>query len=210
MMKSSFLKSFITSLLGLYPYEKNRKVDRYFNILFTHWVKKSFKHFGSNSIIERKTDIHNASDINIGDNVYIRKYGNLSAWKEYLGQRFNPTIIIGNNCSIGAFANISAVNRIVLKENVLVGRWVTIIDHAHGDFNDVDIQISPIDRPLFSKGEIVIEENVWISDKVTICSNVHIGKGAIIAANSVVTKNVTPYTMVGGCPARVIKTLEIL
>lgn len=208
-MKGSFFKSFITSLVGLYPYEKNRKVDRYFNILFTHWVKKNFKHFGSNSVIERKTDIDNANDINIGDNVYIRKYSKLSAWNEYLGQKFDPTIIIGNNCSIGAFANISAVNKIILKENILIGRWVTIIDHAHGEFNEDDVMVNPIDRALFAKGGIVIEDNVWIADKVTICSNVHIGRGVIIAANSVVTRDVLPYTMVGGCPARVIKTLEI-
>lgn len=63
----------------------------------------------------------------------------------------------------------------------------------------------PILRELFSKGPIRIGDNVWIGDKVTFLSGVTIGDGAVIATNAVVTKDVLPYTVVGGIPARVIK-----
>lgn len=208
-MKKLIIKPIISWLLGLYSYERSKKAGRYLDVLYTHWLKKSFQYIGNNSIIERRTKIYNAERMKIGENVYIRKYSNLSAWTEYSGQQFNPVISIGNNCSIGTFANISAVNRIVLKENVLIGKWVTIIDHAHGEFNKEEANTVPAYRNLFSKGEIVIEANVWIADKVTICSNVRIGQGAIIGANSVVTKDVQPYTMVGGSPARTIKKLDL-
>lgn len=56
-----------------------------------------------------------------------------------------------------------------------------------------------------SKGDIVIEDDVWIGFRSTILSGVHIGQGAVIAAGSVVTRDVPPYTIVGGTPARVIK-----
>ena len=57
----------------------------------------------------------------------------------------------------------------------------------------------------FSKGDIVIEDDVWIGFRSTILSGVHIGQGAVVAAGSVVTKDVPPYAIVGGVPAKVIK-----
>lgn len=62
---------------------------------------------------------------------------------------------------------------------------------------------------LISRGEkyITIGDNVWIGSKVTICPNVHIGNGAIIAANSVVTHDVPAFSMVAGVPAKIVKQL---
>ena len=56
-----------------------------------------------------------------------------------------------------------------------------------------------------SKGNIIIDDDVWIGFGATIMSGVHIGQGAVIAAGSVVTKDVPPYAIVGGVPAKVIK-----
>lgn len=56
-----------------------------------------------------------------------------------------------------------------------------------------------------SKGDITIDDDVWIGFRSTILSGVHIGQGAVIAAGSVVTKDVPPYAIVGGVPAKVIK-----
>ena len=60
---------------------------------------------------------------------------------------------------------------------------------------------------MYSKGVVIIEDNVWIGDQACIMPNVIIGKGAIIGANAVVTKNVIPYSVVGGNPAKIIKQL---
>ena len=57
----------------------------------------------------------------------------------------------------------------------------------------------------FSKGDIIIDDDVWIGYGAIIMSGVHIGQGAIIAAGSVVTKNVPAYAIVGGVPAKIIK-----
>ena len=62
-----------------------------------------------------------------------------------------------------------------------------------------------MDRILKSKGRITIQDNVWIGDNAVILSGVTIGEGAIVGANSVVTKDVPPFTVVGGVPARIIK-----
>ena len=57
----------------------------------------------------------------------------------------------------------------------------------------------------FSKGPVIIGNDVWVGDRVTILSGVKIGDGAIIAAGSIVTDDVPPYTVVGGIPAKIIK-----
>ena len=57
----------------------------------------------------------------------------------------------------------------------------------------------------FGKGDIIVDDDVWIGYGVTILSGVHIGQGAVIAAGAVVTKDIPPYAIVGGVPARVIK-----
>ena len=56
-----------------------------------------------------------------------------------------------------------------------------------------------------SKGDIIVEDDVWIGTRVTILSGVRIGRGAVISAGSLVVKDVPPYTIVGGVPAKVLK-----
>lgn len=121
-------------------------------------------------------------------------------------KKFMPEIIIGNNVSLGAYNHISAINSIKIGNGVLTGKWVTIVDNSHGDTNLKSLYKSPSKRPMVSKGKVLIGDDVWIGDKVTILPNVEIGKGAVIAANSVVTKNVKSYTVVGGNPATIIKS----
>ena len=71
------------------------------------------------------------------------------------------------------------------------------------------MNISPYCRPLISKGPVIIEDNVWIGEKVSIMPGVHIGFGAIIAANAVVTTDIPSYCVVGGIPAKIIKNMKL-
>lgn len=62
-----------------------------------------------------------------------------------------------------------------------------------------------VEREAYSKGSIIIKDDVWIGTNSIILSGVIIGQGAVVAAGSVVTKNVPPYAIIGGNPAKVIK-----
>lgn len=88
----------------------------------------------------------------------------------------------------------------------MTGRYVYISDNNHGDSDFASLQQRPSERYLSVKGSVVIEDNVWIGDKVSILSGVTIGKGSIIGCNAFVTKDVPPYSVVGGIPAKIIKT----
>lgn len=117
-------------------------------------------------------------------------------------------MIIGDNCNFGEFNHITCLNRIIIGNGVLTGRFVLITENSHGRTNGEDIGLPPEQRCIVSKGAVIIGNNVWIGDKVSIMPNVTIGEGAIIAANAVVTHNVPPYTLVAGCPAKVMKKIK--
>jgi len=70
------------------------------------------------------------------------------------------------------------------------------------------LSIPPKNRTLYSSGPVIIEDCVWIGDKVTILPNVRIGKNTIIGANSVVVKDIPGNCVAGGIPAKVIKIIE--
>ena len=137
---------------------------------------------------------------NFGHNVMI------SAWEDNCSDK-KPHIKIGNDCDFGYFNHITCCNKITIGNGVLTGMYVIISDNNHGYISYDERDVRPVDRPLSSKGEIVIGNNVWIGDKAAILSGVHVGDGAVIAANAVVTKDVPAYTVVGGIPAKVIKKL---
>lgn len=178
--------------------------------LYTIFSKRGFASFGHRSIIRPCPDlIVGKRFISVGDNTIIGKHIQLTAWGKHNGKLFNPTIRIGSNSQFGSYNHITAVNSIEIGDGVLTGKFVTISDNSHGvpgDLNDCDI--SPICRTACSKGPVIIGDNVWIGDKATILPNVRIGEGCIIGANSVVTKDIPPYCIVGGNPARIIKLIK--
>lgn len=154
--------------------------------------------------------------MHIGDGTVFCDGVYLTAWDKFSciengrerEQHFTPCLTIGKNCHFGAHNHITCINNISIGDNLLTGKWITITDNSHGTTDIETLHIAPIKRPLYSKGSVVIGNNVWIGDKATILPGVTIGDGAVIAANAVVTKDVEPYTTVAGNPARVIKNID--
>lgn len=146
--------------------------------------------------------------ISIGKDTTINKGVILTAWDKYEKQTFTPSIKIGDNCNIGEHAHITACKEIIIGNNVLTGRRIYISDNAHGNSTIDEIDIPPKLRPLHVKGPVIIEDNVWIGERACILSGVHIGKGAIIAANAVVTHDVPAASIAGGVPAKIIKLIK--
>lgn len=148
--------------------------------------------------------------ISIGDRTCFQAYCILGCWEQFGdGEHYEPEIIIGDDCNIGEFCHITAINRIIIGDGLLTGRFVYIGDNAHGGLSWEEAEIPPIKRHLKSKGEIIIGKNVWIGDKVTILGGVTIGDNVIIGANSVVTHDIPSNSMAAGMPARIMKQLSM-
>lgn len=186
-----------------------RKISVLKSIIYTGMIKYKFKSFGMNSIIEyRPRLLKGLRHISIGKKTYIGHFAQLTAWDKYKSQLFTPSIIIGDNCSIGDYSHITCINAIRIGNNVLTGKNILITDNSHGaTISDIQ-NIPPVDRSLYSKGPVIIEDNVWIGEKASILPGVRVGFGAIIGAGSVVTKNVPAKAVVGGNPASVLKIIE--
>lgn len=194
----------------VFPYRYATKLIRSIRISFyTGYVSREFKKFGHGSIIYPTFSLlKNPQYIQIGSKCVIGKNTQLTAWDKYDNQFFSPKIIIGDGCRIGEDNHITAISGIVIGNNVLTGKKVLITDNSHGDFEFKLLNIAPIKRPLTSKGTVIIDNNVWIGEKASILPGVHIGEGSIIAANAVITKDIPPYCIAAGVPARVVKVLN--
>jgi acetyltransferase-like isoleucine patch superfamily enzyme len=115
---------------------------------------------------------------------------------------YGGIISIGNNCSINPYTLLYGHgNGLSIGNNVLIAGHCLIIPANH-IFLRTDI---PINRQGTDSKGIIINDDVWIGAGCQILDGVTIGKGAIVAAGSVVNKPVEPYTIVGGVPASVIK-----
>ncbi len=110
---------------------------------------------------------------------------------------------IGKYCSFNSNVMVNARGKgnIVIGNNVLIGPNVVLRSSDHS-FNDLS---KTIREQGMDDGEIIIKDNVWIGSNSVILKNCIIGEGSIIAAGAVVTKDVEPYNVVGGVPAKIIK-----
>lgn len=160
-------------------------------------------------VFQRKINlITGAKYFKIKEGTSFGKEAVLTAWDRYEKDTFTPSVIIGANCHFGDYLHLTCISKISIGNGVLTGRWVTITDNSHGRTEEITSTTEPSKRKLYSKGPVIIDDNVWIGDKVTILPNTLIGKGCIIGANSVVTNNIPAYSLACGNPARVIKTLS--
>lgn len=177
-------------------------------MLYTGYNSYYFNVFGKDSIIEPgQVALRGQKYISIGRNCHIATGCQLFATDTRGDEHYTPEIIIGDNCNIGSGSHITAINGIYIGNNVLTGKYILITDNAHGSSERKVLDEAPISRSLVSKGYVRICDNVWIGDKSSIMSGVTIGKGSIVAANSVVTHDVPEYCIVGGNPAKIIKQL---
>lgn len=174
--------------------------------LFSWCIK--FKFNCMKGLIRKPHQIVGAKYISIGQHSSFGEGLILTAWESYAGKKFNPRIIIGDDCSIGEHAHISAIDSVTIGNGVLTGRYVYISDNSHGAGNASEIDVNPARRPLYSKGPVVIGDNVWIGEHVCILAGVSIGEGAIIGANAVVTHSIPPFCIAAGVPAKVIRNIH--
>lgn len=149
---------------------------------------------------------NNKQNIVIGNNSHIR--GNLQIFN------YGGKIQIGNNCYIGENSYVWSGDSVIIEDHVLISHNVNIIDSNSHELNHRERQNGfaqivttghPSHKGSIMTKPIIIKKHAWVSFNAIILKGVTIGEGAIVAAGSVVTKDVPDFAVVAGNPAVIVK-----
>lgn len=178
---------------------------RSISCIYSGYYTVQFKNKPNSLYLEYPASLISGSKyITIGNNFVCRSRLRLEAI--HIMSNVEPKVLIGNNVQINNNCHIGCINKIEIGDNVLIGSNVFITDHSHGKVCKSEINTPPSLRDIYSKGPVIIKNNVWIGENVSIMPNVTIGMNSIIGANSIVTKDVPDFTLVVGNPAKVLKS----
>ncbi|GAB3656154.1 hypothetical protein GCM10028791_27780 [Echinicola sediminis] len=191
LLRGLWVKLFLKSSKGMLLVGKRAKI---FN--------KSYIVAGKNCIFEDGCEINGLSKqgIHLGENVTIGRYAMIRPTNNY-GGPLGEGLKVGDNSSIGHLSYIGCSGYIEIGNNVMMSPRVSIYSENH-NFEHTDL---PMKDQGVTRSFVRIEDDCWIASNSIILAGVTIGKGAVIAAGSVVTKDVAPYSIVGGNPAKLIK-----
>jgi acetyltransferase-like isoleucine patch superfamily enzyme len=166
-----------------------RVSDKFSSFLWTSNLERS----GSKVFIQRGVVIRYPGNISLGKNVSIGRYVSLTS------EFGDSKLVIGDNSQINLKCDIDFSGGLLVQSNVVISEGTKIYTHSHG----YDPRSSPV------KKRLLICDNVWIGTNCLILENVNfIGENSIVAAGSVVTKDVPSNVIVGGNPAKVIKHIS--
>lgn len=192
----------------IWPINLTKKFKyKYLNFVFCNFKPlffKRIKFFGKLPACQQKTIITGLGTVEIGDNCTLgyklggfHRGGSIELQARYK----NSHIKIGHNIATNNNISICAANLIEIGDHTLIGQYVTILDHeAHGINPDKRREIGTI-------GKVVIGKNVWIGSNVTLLKNSEVGDNTIIATGAVVSGIFPANVIIGGVPAKIIKSL---
>lgn len=163
------------------------------------WIQLQGVELGENVYIGKNVNIqlYPKSHLKIGNHVVVLDYTNIFV---------NPGayIEIGDNTFISHHCEIASSESIVIAKKCAFAAYSTIID-IDKDYFDI---LTPMPLRKGKTSPIKIEDNVWLAYKVTVLRGVTLGKNCVVGANAVVTKDIPPFCMAAGVPAKVVKYFD--
>ncbi len=174
--------------------------EKYSEFKFVQNLRKKFPKTSIN--LNNSFIIKNIDGIEIKENVVIGAYNVFCVVDQFENTSEMSKLVLGSGTYVGEHNNIRAAGgSIFIGDNCLISQQVSIIASDHGIQKDELIKT----QLWIKKGDIIIEDDVWIGCACQILSGVRIGRGAVIAAGSLVNKDVPAYSIVAGIPAKVLK-----
>ncbi|MBQ3636086.1 MAG: acyltransferase [Bacteroidales bacterium] len=158
---------------------------------------------GKRVTIAEGVRIPNPQYVTIDDDTYVDVGAELCANNSIPG--LDPLIQIGKRCKVGPLCRLGCDNKIILEDEVRLAPHVHITDRNH-TFADPTKSITV--QPVVSPGPVIVKTQTWLGFGVQIMPGVTIGRHCVIAAGSIVTKDIPDYSVATGIPAKVIKRYD--
>ena len=182
--------------------------QKWHNSLYALDLRRRLKGFGEHLQVDASSTFHGENYIAFGENFRSGKNCKFRCFSVFHSQVFSPEMRIGDDFLCGSNCYLSCIIGILIGNHVTLANNITIIDHNHGKSDFSDLEIPVLERELFSKGPIVIGDNVWLAEGVIVLGGVKIGKNSIIGAGSVVTHDIPSNCIAAGNPAKIIRYVE--
>jgi len=138
--------------------------------------------------------------VHLDSNVHIYRWSIIELGEGEAWLRVGSNTYIQSGCIFNPF-----VSSIIIGANCMIAARCAFMPYRH---SFAETQCPMREQPLTSRGDIVIEDDVWLGLHVSVMDGVTIGQGAIVGAGAVVTQDIPPYAIAGGIPARVIRFRE--
>lgn len=164
---------------------------------FSVAVGRSFGSFGRQSVLQLPVRLDGERGIEIGDRVFV----GASSWLQTFGE---GRLRIGDGTALSGHAVLSAASELVIGRRVLMARGVYLADHGHAH---ADLTRPVIEQGLANIAPVRIGDGAWLGENVVVCPGVHVGRNAVVGANSVVTHDVPDGCVAVGAPASVIRDI---
>jgi acetyltransferase-like isoleucine patch superfamily enzyme len=160
--------------------------------------------FGKSVTIEKQCviDGYSSEKIILGDCVKIGAYSNLLSTSHF--SKYGKGLKMGNNSAVGDFTHFGAPGGIEIGNDVIMGSYVSFHSENH-NFSDTTKLIR--EQGVTSKG-IKLGNNIWVGAKVTFLDGCEVGSNSVVAAGAVVNGIYPDNVIIGGVPAKIIKTIE--
>lgn len=146
--------------------------------------------------------VYGEMDLHVGEKVTLHGSTSFFAAKVFA----RPRLTIGDRTHCGSFFNVSVGAGVHIGNDVLIANRVTLVAYD-GHPMDAEQRRRGLPAEAASSRPISIDDDVWICQGAMVMKGVRVGRGSIVAADAVVVKDVPPYSVVAGNPARIVKTL---
>ena len=177
--------------------------------LYSAYIRHQFRQCGELKLGSTQLHLFGLRYMEFGDQVEMHFNARVQCidYFQPTDQHFKPRLILHDHVVVQAMCHIGCIDRVEIGEWSTMGARCYITDHTHGGASREELLLPPRKRPLVSRGPVKIGKYVHLGEGVCVMPGVTIGDYSVIGAGAVVTRDIPPFSIAVGSPAKVIKQI---
>lgn len=177
--------------------------------LYSAYIRHQFRQCGELKLGSTQLHLFGLRYMEFGDQVEMHFNARVQCidYFQPTDQHFKPRLILHDHVVVQAMCHIGCIDRVEIGEWSTMGARCYITDHTHGGTSREELLLPPRKRPLVSRGPVKIGKYVHLGEGVCVMPGVTIGDYSVIGAGAVVTRDIPPFSVAVGSPAKVIKQI---